>query len=143
MKVREQLRRNAVALISLVIAITSLGYNTWRNEASENNRNQRLVAIETLVMLGDLQKVILDVGHGRGDEEERQRNLREGWALARTLVDISMVADGDIPQSAAALFESWEKHANRFRGDQKAQNILEAAVDDVRKATHDVLLSLD
>ena len=32
--IREQLRRNAVALISLVIAITSLGYNTWRNAVS-------------------------------------------------------------------------------------------------------------
>jgi uncharacterized membrane protein YebE (DUF533 family) len=42
MNIKEQVRRNAVALISLVIAITSLGYNTWRNEASENNRTQRL-----------------------------------------------------------------------------------------------------
>ena len=39
---KEQFRRNMVALISLVIAITSLGYNTWRNEASEANRTQRL-----------------------------------------------------------------------------------------------------
>jgi hypothetical protein len=30
MVIKEQLRRNAVALISLVIAITSLGCNTWR-----------------------------------------------------------------------------------------------------------------
>ena len=43
-----QLRRNFVALISLVVAITSLGYNTWRNEASEYNRNQRLISIEVL-----------------------------------------------------------------------------------------------
>jgi len=39
-----QLRRNAVALISLVIAICSLSYNTWRNEKKEDTRNQRFAA---------------------------------------------------------------------------------------------------
>lgn len=43
--IREQFRRNAVALISLAIAVTSLGYNTWRNEASEHNRNQRVISM--------------------------------------------------------------------------------------------------
>lgn len=33
--IREQLCRNTVALISLVIAVGSLGYNTWRNETTE------------------------------------------------------------------------------------------------------------
>jgi hypothetical protein len=41
MNIKEQLRRKTVALISL-------GYNTWRNEASEANRTQRLVVIEVL-----------------------------------------------------------------------------------------------
>jgi len=57
---KEQVRRNMVALISLAIAVTGLGYNTWRNEASEHNRNQRLVSIELLLMLGDLQQLNLD-----------------------------------------------------------------------------------
>ena len=35
----EQLRRNTVALISIVIAVSSLSYNTWRNEKTEYNRN--------------------------------------------------------------------------------------------------------
>ncbi len=33
-----QFRRDIVALISLTIAISSLGYNTWRNEHSEDHR---------------------------------------------------------------------------------------------------------
>ncbi|MDB6105600.1 MAG: hypothetical protein JWO52_5599, partial [Gammaproteobacteria bacterium] len=37
--IREQLRNNAVALTSLFIALSSLGYNTWRNERTEHNRN--------------------------------------------------------------------------------------------------------
>ena len=41
LRFREQLQRNAVALISLFVAVSSLSYNTWRNEQSEFNRNQR------------------------------------------------------------------------------------------------------
>jgi hypothetical protein len=30
-----------VALLSLAIALASLGYNTWRNETTESHRNAR------------------------------------------------------------------------------------------------------
>jgi len=40
-----QLRRNIVALISLTIAISSLGYNTWRNEHTEDNRNKNFCRV--------------------------------------------------------------------------------------------------
>jgi hypothetical protein len=33
--VRDELRDNLVAIISLVVAVTSLSYNAWRNEESE------------------------------------------------------------------------------------------------------------
>ena len=53
-----QLRRNAVALISLVVAITALTYNTWRNEKSEDNRNHHQAAFEILLKLNELQQVV-------------------------------------------------------------------------------------
>ena len=34
---RQQLQRNAVALISLTVAISSFAYNSWRNELTEQN----------------------------------------------------------------------------------------------------------
>jgi len=49
--IRQQVRNNAVALISLLIALTSLGYNTWRNERTEHNRNSRTAAFEILTSL--------------------------------------------------------------------------------------------
>lgn len=48
----QQLRSNAVALISLAVALTALGYNTWRNERTEHNRNIRVAAFEVLTQLG-------------------------------------------------------------------------------------------
>src|SRR2546430_12543122 len=43
---RQQLRDNAVALISLVVALGSQAYNTWRNERTEHNRNVRTAALD-------------------------------------------------------------------------------------------------
>ena len=54
----DQLRRNAGAVISLVIAVSSLRYNTWRTEKTEDNRNQRFAAFEILLKLGELQQVV-------------------------------------------------------------------------------------
>jgi hypothetical protein len=51
-KLSAQIHRNLVAIISLAVAVTSLAYNTWRNEESEHNRNQRLISIEVLRNLG-------------------------------------------------------------------------------------------
>ena len=36
-RITEQIRRNTVAIISLIVALSSLGYNTYRNELTEAN----------------------------------------------------------------------------------------------------------
>jgi len=80
---KEQVQRNTVALISLVVAVTSLAYNTWRNEASEHNRNQRLVAIEVLLMSADLQQLTLDSHYGKNIDADGI--LRAGWTKVLTM----------------------------------------------------------
>ncbi len=144
--IREQFRRNAVALISLAIAITSLGYNTWRNEASEHNRNQRLVAIELILMLSDLQQALLDSRYGK--ESESKSNLRKGWVAVLTIRDISMVAGGAVHESADVLFATWEREAdsltsNDEAGNDTAKTSIENALNAVRHDTQEVLRSLD
>ncbi len=56
--IRQQLRNNAVALISLAVALTSLAYNTWRNERTEHNRNVRTATFEILTKLAELERVV-------------------------------------------------------------------------------------
>ena len=139
--IKEQLRRNTVALISLAVAVTSLGYNTWRNEASEHNRNQRLVTIQLLLMLGDLQQLTLDKQYG--DNIDGDAVLREAWAKVLSIRDLAQIAEGDVPKSAMQLFDIWSDEYNNL-GESKdsAQSVL-AALEDVRRDTHNVLRSLD
>lgn len=149
--VKEQIRRNAVALISLSVAVTGLAYNTWRNEVSEHNRNQRLVSIQILLMLGDFQQVVLDRRHDRMTDGENAR--REGWALARTLHDISLIVEGDVAESAEQLLEIWKRDSEDLRSAdgskaatgkaEAAQNAIQQAIDTVRLDTHQVLRDLE
>jgi len=139
--ITEQFQRNTVALISLAIAVTSLGYNTWRNEASEHNRNQRVISIEILLMLSELQQVILDRRYGK--EEDGKSSLRRGWVIALTIRDISMIATGALPDSADRLFEVWQRDSGSLGSSDDAKNRIESALEEIRRDTHDVLRSLD
>jgi hypothetical protein len=56
-KIGRQLQHHLVALINLFIAVSSLSYNTWRNEKSEYNRNQRWASFEVLLQLGELRQL--------------------------------------------------------------------------------------
>ena len=56
--IRKQIHNNAVALISLFIALSSLAYNTWRNETTEEQRNVRHASFRVLESLGELQQVV-------------------------------------------------------------------------------------
>jgi hypothetical protein len=138
---REQLRRNTVALISLAIAVTSLGYNTWRNEASEHNRNQRLVSIELLLMLGDLQRLTLDRHYGKDIDAEAI--LREAWAKVLTIRDISMVAEGSVPDSAMNLYDVWSADYDQLGSGTEAKDRIIVALNQARQDSQDVLKSLD
>ena len=112
-RLKEQLQRNAVALISLFIAISSLGYNTWRNEASEHNRNQRLVSIEVLRNIGQLQQVVY---HRHWDMDAVDKgNPRTGWALVLTIRDLSQVLEGRVPDQPCHL----------HRGETKLQQVFQ------------------
>jgi hypothetical protein len=141
MILKEQIRRNAVALISLVIAITSLSYNTWRNEASESNRTQRLVALEVLMKLGDLQQL---VWHHHYDKDfEGKGNLRTGWTLVIVIRDISQVLAGSVAESTGELHATWDDHSAQLDTSVDAKNAIIESIEVVRSDALQLLRDLD
>lgn len=138
---RDQLQRNAVALISLAIAITSLGYNTWRNEASEYNRNQRLISIEVLRNLGQLQQVIF---HNVFEmDAEDKGNKRTGWVYVLAIKDLTQLLDGPAAASGTKLWQVWEAELPTLAPLNDSYNAVTDALDAVRADTHTLLQSLD
>jgi hypothetical protein len=139
--IKEQLQRNTVALISLVVAVTSLGYNTWRNEASEYNRNQRLVSIEVLRNLGQLQQVVF---HRHYDMDETDKgNARTGWAIVLTITDLAIVLEEPLPAAAEDLQAVWGDDWQKLGSNQPGVDRIIAAIEALRKDIHALLKNLD
>lgn len=123
--ISEQVRRNAVALISLVIALASLGYNTWRNEQTEMNRNVRHAAFEMLVRLGDLQQV---ADHLHYDKDIDRGSPITGWGYVAVIRDLARVMPEAVQNDAEALFEAWENNWDKLGESQKAANAITIAI---------------
>ena len=138
---KEQVRRNLVALISLVVAITSLSYNSWRNEKSEENRTQRVVSIEVLMRLGELQQL---VWHHHWDRDfEDKGNLRTGWTLVLVMKDISQILDDPLPASTASLLQIWDENSEDLDTSRDAEQAIIAAISSVRSDALALLQELD
>jgi hypothetical protein len=136
----EQLRRNAVALISLVVAISSLSYNTWRNEATEDNRNQRVAAFEILLKLGELQQVVFHVHY---DKDFDRGNPRIGWAYMLTINDLAQLLPDAVQAVTSGLLRAWGENRESLADSTASLEIVMQALDDTRNQTLVLLHSLE
>jgi hypothetical protein len=136
----EQIRRNAVALISLVVAISSLSYNTWRNEATEDNRNLRFAAFEILLKLGELQQVVFHVHY---DKDFDKGNPRIGWAYVLTINDLARVLPDIVQDSTAGLLQAWGANWETLADSPVSLDIVMQALDTTRSQTIELLHSLE
>ncbi|MES2299727.1 MAG: hypothetical protein V4582_21995 [Pseudomonadota bacterium] len=136
MSLLHQIQRNGLALCSLMVALSALGYNTYRNEASERNRNVRSAEFEMLKNLGEVQQII-DFAHLRHDAARGDLTL----GLSRVLLirDLGTLTPRPVEEVSEKLLASWVKH-----GEQLATNADAAAAlsEDVLAARRTVLASL-
>jgi hypothetical protein len=138
--IREQLRRNAVALISLVVALGSLGYNTWRNEHTERNRNVRTAAFEMLMRAGDLERVAFLAQY---DRDARGGSPRTGWTDVLAIRDLAALVPAPVPARAAELEKIWgENWEGLGKDDETAVNRIDDALGRLREATLATLRAL-
>jgi hypothetical protein len=107
MLIRTQLRTNAVAIISLVVALASLGYSTWRNERTEHNRTIRQASFQLLTALGEMQQVVY---HAHYDHDAVRGNPRTGWVYVQTIADFSAAMPARVARCAAELLVTWRDH---------------------------------
>ncbi len=137
---REQLRNNSVALISLVVALSSLGYNTWRNERTEHNRNIRTAAFEILTKLAEFERVVFLAQY---DRDPSGGNPRTGWTYVIVIRDLSQVVPGTVPSQAAALQKMWgENWEGLGKDDEVAVERIDEAITKLRDAALATLRSL-
>ena len=137
----DQLRRNAVALISLVIAVSSLSYNTWRNEKTEDNRNQRFAAFEILLKLGELQQVVFH--HHYDMDQSDKGNPRTGWSYVLTVRDLTRVLNPPLPDTADKLLTTWSENWEGLGENTANVDLIMVSIDEMRGETLHLLDSLE
>ena len=131
-EVRRQIRDNLIALISVVIALSALGYNTWRNERTERNRNIRVAGIEMLREIGSLQQIIFYAHYADGDQ---RGDPRMGWADVLTISDLAALMPADVMRDAASLRATWEADAEGLIEHDEAFARIDGAIDTLRQTT--------
>ena len=136
---RQQLRDNLVAITSLAVAISALGYNTWRNEVTERNRNVRVAGIEILKEIGSLQQVVFYAHFTEGDA---RGDPRMGWVDVFTISDLSVVMPPDVARDAATLRAVWEQDADGLVDDGDAFGRIDGAIEELRRSTVAALRAL-
>ena len=139
-KILTQIRNNSVALISLILAIASLGYNTWRNEETEFNRNIRFAGFEVILKTGELQRIVLHSHYGQGPLAEHARN---GWVYIQQLEDLCNVMPVPMPAIAAELKLAWQQNWETLKDNSASLNTINQAIDALRLETHARLQALD
>ena len=138
-KFKDQVQRNLVALISLFIAVTSLGYNTWRNEKGEYNRNQRDASFHLLLHLGNFRELLYHLEYDPdtlGDEA-----FRSGWVTVISIEDLAMLLEPPLPETAVSLKGSWGNW-EKERTPENRRALLEE-LDRMRDLTLEMLEKLD
>ncbi|MGI9284270.1 MAG: hypothetical protein ACR2P1_02690 [Pseudomonadales bacterium] len=115
----EQIRRNLVALISLAIALSSLSYNTWRNEQTEQNRNVRAAGFEVLLKLGELERTVLRLGYA---PEEATEDPRMGWAIVLNINAFCDLLPASVANAQKNLFNTWKAHSQQLEKPEGTEN---------------------
>ena len=133
----KQLRQNLLAIISLLVALTALGYNTWRNEQTEHNRNIRQAGFEMLLHVSELQKITYLAHY---DRDLMQGSPRKGWTQVLVLRDLAHLMESERPVRAESLLQAWRDNwASLGQEDDQAVEQIDAALDNLR---NDVLQTL-
>jgi hypothetical protein len=154
--IRQQIHNNAVALISIFIAVSALAYNTWRNETTEEQRNVRHASFRVLEDLGELQEVVdsryyyLAFDHDIGSEGE----LRiRGFGSVAMVRDLMMLMPEPGPTAGETLHQVWLEqfgYLDQLDDEQRhtpeatqAERELSKSIQQTRDAVLDVLRGLD
>jgi len=102
-----QLKKNSLSLISLVVALSALSYNTWRNELTEQNRNTRHAGFEILLHIGEIQRIVYLAHY---DKDKIQGNHHKGWVEVLVIRDLSHLMSKSVIQATDQLYNSWNEN---------------------------------
>ncbi len=125
---KEQIKQHFIAILSLLIAIVALTYSTWREEATEHNRNTRQAAFEVLKHLGELQVIVNQTIY----QDSKEAFL--GWGHIAIITDMGSLLPSPIPAKSEELARIWGENWQKLSSDEAAQDSVTAQIDSLRES---------
>ncbi|HYQ71147.1 MAG TPA: hypothetical protein VET88_04360 [Gammaproteobacteria bacterium] len=139
-KLLQQANQNLLAIISLVVALSALGYNTYRNELTEENRNIRFAGFSLLQELAEMQQLI-DYAHY--DKDAVKGNPITGWQHLLYARDMSYLVSAEIVAGTEALIKVWGDEWQIVRDDESSNQRVTAAINALREQVRYIMASLE
>jgi hypothetical protein len=134
-----QLRANIVAIASIIVALTGMAYNTWRNEKTEINHNVRAAAFETLKNLGQAE-IIVEYAHFRKDR--LLGDPLQGLGHMIYLRDLTQVLPAPGPAEGERLWAAWRDNVDKLETDSDAMVKITDEIQLLRLTTLEILARL-
>jgi hypothetical protein len=131
-----QLRANIVAITSVIVALTGMAYNTYRNEKTEINHNVRAAAFETLKNLGETQ-ILVNYAHFQKDRVRGDPRL--GWGRITLIHDLAQVLPAPGPEEANLLVTAWRENIDTLEDNSDAMIKITDEIQRLRLTTIDIL----
>lgn len=140
MSILVQLRNNQLAIISLLVAFMALGYNSWRNELSEQNRNIRRAGFEMLVHVAELQRITYLAHY---DKDLVEGNPRKGWSEVLLLKDLAHLMPDSAYMGTTELADVWGQNWQGLGKQDESVALIDTALDGLRADILEALAELD
>jgi hypothetical protein len=137
--IRHQRQVNLVAEISLVVALSRLGYTTWRNERTEANRNMRVAGFETLKLLGEVQTLV-EYAHFKKDRQ--LGDPVQGWARVLYIRDLARLLPSAAQNEAERLTTAWRDNVETVESERESMVRITDEVQRLRLTILDLLAEL-
>ena len=126
--------------MGLLVALMALGYNTWRNELTEHNRNIRFAGFEMLLHASELRRISYLAHYDRNSIEG---NPRSGGVKVMIIRDLSMIMPASLQAAADELHGTWEQEWQGLGSDNDSIMAIEMALDAVRAGILETLEELE
>lgn len=137
--IKQQLKNNLIALISIVIAIASLSYNTWRNEQTEYNRNVRTSSFEILMSLAELQ---LLADYAFYSDDSQKYDPIKGWSHILYVNSLAETVSGEVKQNVQSLHQSWQENWQQMHEQEESLVKITNAINITRQSVLTTLKDL-
>ena len=136
----KQLKQNQLAVMSLVIAIGALSYNSWRNELSEENRNFRTAGFE---ILREASKLQLVVDLSTYTENSLEYDPIHGWVSVNLILSLSEVLPEPVQVEAKNLKQAWSEDWSEISKSEKANHNISRANESLVNSVKQLIVRLN